>query len=262
MTRADGSYERSRELSDALERALADLRQDVASLVAEEVQRRGYSKGEVEKLVADLARREVRRERRAADPFLYRWAPTLAAMGMVLLLAGGWWGWGQWRGGDQDVPSDPGPTASSPVGATPPEPATAGAERAVATVDGRVARYDSLLAAHAPAFDPLVQRLEQATQNGSVLTAAGAWHRRTATADQRELLHAALVQLLAREVRPELGIDGLITRAGCGGASCPAVLEAWRRHESELGYEFPTTPSEAQIRTAERLLVLRELGSS
>lgn len=252
-------FERSQALSKALEQALADLREDVASLVAEEVERRGYSKAQLDKMVAELARREVRKQRRAADPFLYRWAPTLAAVATVLLLAAGWWGWERVRGGDDAPP--PGQTAalSPPTTAAPPR---ASVDDGPPPVEARVARYDSLLDAHADAFDPLVGRLEQATQNQDVQAIIGAWRQRTTTAAQRERLHTALVQLLLREVRPGLGIDGFITRSPCGGSSCPALVEAWTRRASELSYDVPPSPSEADLRVAERLLVLRALEDS
>ncbi|HUH12033.1 MAG TPA: hypothetical protein VMK65_02950, partial [Longimicrobiales bacterium] len=113
MTAPDDGYRQSQELSRALERALAELREDVASLVAQEVERRGHSKAELEKLVAELARREVRKQRRAADPALYRWAPTLAAVAVVLLLAGGGWAWARWSGGEAEVVPR---TAAAPAG--------------------------------------------------------------------------------------------------------------------------------------------------
>lgn len=253
MTGPDDRYRESQELSRALERALTELREDVASLVAQEVERRGHSKAEIETLVAELARREVRKQKRAADPLLYRWAPTLAAVATVLVLAGGVWAWERWDRGDAEAAPRTAAAGPAPAATAPPEPRA----EARPTVAAREARYEALLREPAPELAPLIDRLEQATQNAAVRVAIAAWRDGATTEAQRERLHSALAQLIARDVRPSLGIDGLITRSPCGGSSCPALLEAWRGRAAELDYAVPAAPTEQQIRTAERLLVLR-----
>lgn len=248
-------FREGQDLTRALRDELKHVREDVDAIVRREVERAGVDPARV----AMIVREAVARELDARTPWaLARIQWVGPAIGVAVGLALGLSAFAVFSVRSAGPARDPANVVASapetaPILVTPPlavssDPAA------------RAARYDSLIANHAPELDPLVAQVEDATVDGEVRTAIAAWRLRRTSPGQRERLHAALVQSILRaEVDSGLAIDGGILREPCRGQSCAALLELWQARGADFGLP-PYTASAATdglaVRDAERLLVL------
>lgn len=251
---SDG-FRDGQELTRALRAALKDVRGDVEAIVRREVERAGIDETQVRALV----RRAVAAELDARTPWALariRWVGPAVGLAVGLALGLSVFAVYAARGADRGA-AVPAATATADSAASAAEQTVAPARPAPAQL---VARYDSLFEAAAPPLGALVDRLSIETRRDEVRTAVAAWKQGRMSADQRERLHAALVQSVLRaEIDSTLAIDGSILREPCGGRSCAALLRLWEERGPEFG--LPVWPGVASadgvaLRTVERLLVL------
>jgi hypothetical protein len=243
-------FREAQDLTRAIRDELKDVRSDVDALVRREVQKSGIDEATMRALV----RRAVADELSRRTSWAMRWVVPGVALSIGLALGLSVFAvWAVRRGNDAVIP----PTtvaANAPAPATEPAPVQPLAPAQLAS------RYDSLLAAHAPALAPLVDRLPTETANVRVNAAVEAWRLGRMTAEQRAHLHTALVQSVLRaEVDSSLLIDGNILRNPCGGRSCTALLDLWRERGAEFGLPAWTTTGaadDATLAVVERVLVL------
>jgi hypothetical protein len=131
------------------------------------------------------------------------------------------------------------------------------------SANARAAVYDSLWQAHSAVFSPLLERVEDATEESTLRRALQAWRAGTLTPLQRDLVHSAFVQYSLRaQTGANLALDGQLLRNPCRGASCSALLNFWETRGQSLG--LPPVPEDAPrntaaLRMAENVIVLRTL---
>lgn len=244
-------------LTDALRDELRAVRGEVEAIVRREVTRAGIDPAHVQAAV----RQAVAKELDARTPWALariRWVGP--ALGLAVGLALGLSVFAVYAA-RRAPPVEPAQVAAADGDAAAP----AAAERA-SSLPERVdpaalaARYDSLLAAHAPPLGALVDALDGQTPSADVRTAIAAWRLGRMSETQRERLHAALVQSVLRaEIDSALVIDGDILRDPCGGRSCGALLKLWQQRGEALGlpaWSAASAADVAAIRTVERMLVL------
>jgi hypothetical protein len=125
----------------------------------------------------------------------------------------------------------------------------------------RAAVYDSLFSARSPLFDPLLESVAEATEEGAVEESLGAWQAEGPLGPlEEDLLRAAIVQYVLREeVGGELAVDGQLLRNPCRGSSCSALLNLWESRGGDYG--LPPVPEDAPrnpdaLRVAENVVVL------
>lgn len=256
------AYRASRQQTERLEQELRDVRRDVEAIVTQEV-RRATDPARVEAVVRDAVRREMaaRTSWLAAQA---KWVAPLA--GLLLGLALGLSIFavvvaqrdGAAISDGTTVATLDAPAASAPT-ATRDTPAPAADPARVA------ARYDSLFGAADRAFLPLLGAVDSATTNAVVHAGVAAWGRRPLTQPERDRLHAALVQLVLRDVAdPALVVDGEILRDPCRGTTCGALLRVWRERGRELSlpaYHAAAAEDGAAVRQAERVLVMTRVSA-
>lgn len=244
-------------LTDALRDELRDVRGEVEAIVRREVTRAGIDAAHIQAAV----RQAVAKELDARTPWALariRWVGP--ALGLAIGLALGLSVFAVYA-----VRRAPQAQAPQMVTATG-DPATSeAAERAPSLPESvepaaLAARYDSLLAAHAPPLGALVDALDGQTPSPDVRTAIAAWRLGRMSETQRERLHAALVQSVLRaEIDSALVIDGDILREPCGGRSCSALLKLWQQRGEAAGlpaWSAGAAADVATLRTVERILVL------
>jgi len=241
-------------LTEALRAELRQVRGDVEAIVRQEVTRAGIDPAHVQSLV----RQAVAKELDARTPWALariRWVGPAVGVAVGLALGLSLFAVYATRRAPA-TPPQPVAQAEAPAPAVT-EPATPAVRSDPAAL---AARYDSLLAAHAPPIGALVDALDPLTRDPDVRTAIAAWRLGRMSDAQRARLHAALVQSVLRtEVDSALVIDGNILRAPCGGRSCGALLKLWQERGEAFGLPAWTAdaPTDSQaIATVERLLVL------
>jgi hypothetical protein len=241
-------------LTDALRDELRQVRGDVEAIVRQEVARAGIDPAHVQAVV----RQAVAKELDARTPWALariRWVGP--AIGVAVGLALGLSTFAVFAVRRAPVPPQE-PVAQAEAPAPPAALQTAPDVRADPAA--LAARYDSLLAAHAPPLGALVDALDPQTRNADVRTAIAAWRLGRMSDTPRDRLHAALVQAVLRaEVDSALTIDGNILREPCGGRSCGALLKLWQERGEAFGLPAWSADAAADVTTigtVERILVL------
>jgi len=131
----------------------------------------------------------------------------------------------------------------------------------------RAAVYDSLWQARSPLFDPLLEEVREATDEGAVERSLVAWASDAPLAPlEDDLLRNALVQYVLREeMGGELAVDGQLLRNPCRGNSCSALLNLWETRGQAYG--LPPVPDDAPrnptaLRVGENVIVLDWLSET
>ncbi len=252
--------------TDRYRTELESLREEARAAARAEVQSSALKRERLEALVRELVTRELRAQRGPWWWFGARdagdaWLRLLAAAGIVVVLVGT----GVFAGAKLFAP-EPAPVAAT-TDAQAPADASETTAPTPATPEALAARFDSLFQARDALLAPLVAEVESLTTADPVRAAAAAWRTNAAlNPAQVERLGSALAQAaLNRFIAPAdapLTLDGMIRRSPCAGASCDALLAAWR--SPPLNAPLPAydpAAGEDVLRVVERVLVMTHASS-